>query len=202
MNDVSWDTSTAATVLTAGLTPIPALLPKIDVDGDEETEIPPSNEWFFFGLSRNGPAEFTDTAIGIGFPPSTGVDDRDRFSSGMSSAADMRCCTWGLFSRERKFPGVLGDEDRVRWPSLFLREAGVAGCLMVDLSKLLEVIKGAPQRLRGGGETHTKCFSWIDTFPVTSHWELGQREAPIWTTHTIWNIIALMEWNIFEAGSQ
>lgn len=58
MNDVSWDSGTLATktpeLPAVGLPLNPAaLVPKIDVDGEEETEIPPSNEWFFFGLFRN-----------------------------------------------------------------------------------------------------------------------------------------------------
>lgn len=90
--------------------------------------------------------------MGIGFPPSTGVDDRDRFSSGMSSAvvrpATPPPTTWGLPSLDRILPGVeladdvLGDEDLVRCPSLVegvLSEDGVAGCFIVDLSKLLNV---------------------------------------------------------------
>lgn len=64
MNDVSWETTTNLTAaidesLITGLPPPlnppwPMLLPpNIEVDGDEETEMPPSKELFFFGLFRN-----------------------------------------------------------------------------------------------------------------------------------------------------
>lgn len=87
-----------------------------------------------------------ERAIGIGLP-STGVDDRDRFSRGISSAITRDtwpAATWGLPSRDRIFPvdgdEVLGELERVRPPSLGVRsDDGVAGCFMVDLSKLLEV---------------------------------------------------------------
>lgn len=68
----------------------------------------------------------------------------------MSSAADRNngLPTWGLLSRDRSLPGVefdvLGDDDRVLWPSLPVRsDDGVAGCFIVDLSKLLMLIPQA-----------------------------------------------------------
>lgn len=86
------------------------------------------------------------TEIGIDLP-STGVDDRERFSRGISSV-DGRGTTCGLLSLDRSFAPAaavdvdLGDEDLVL-PGLSLdrREDGVAGCFMVDLSKLLDVNK-------------------------------------------------------------
>lgn len=113
---------------------------------------PLSNKLFLFGLFRNCSAALTvlEMAIGMGLPPSTGVDDRDRFSSGMSSA---RICwtTCGLPSRDLILgvvaaveDPVRGEEDLVRLcgcPSVGVRsEDGVAGCFMVDLSKLLNVL--------------------------------------------------------------
>lgn len=87
----------------------------------------------------------TVTEIGIDLP-STGVDDRERFSRGISSV-DGRGTTCGLLSLDRSFAPAaavddLGDEDLVL-PGLSLdrREDGVAGCFMVDLSKLLDVNK-------------------------------------------------------------
>lgn len=63
MNEVSWETTANLTAaidesLITGLPPPlnppwPMLLANIEVDGDEETEMPPSKELFFFGLFRN-----------------------------------------------------------------------------------------------------------------------------------------------------
>lgn len=113
----------------------------------------------------------TVTEIGIDLP-STGVDDRERFSRGISSV-DGRSTTWGLLSLDLSLapvPDDLGDEDLVL-PGLSLerREDGVAGCFMVDLSKLLHVNNKERNNKK---QKHTRD-SVSSAFPVNSHSELG-----------------------------